>query len=236
MSLKFILLAGGVLLAASSFSQVLADSVADFSSTQGQGGWFYGYYDKTADGGAGAVYDHTTDFKLMTLYKFPHSMNLFAPRPAWTVNDTATGVWTMLWNDGGHPNGLTGTSGRTAVEHFPIRRWVSTYAGTITISGSISKIDTSSASNGTAFRLRKNSVNIANDGPVTSATPVNYSVTVVAAVGDVFDLTLDSWMANCAGDSSKLTMHVVQAVPEPVTLTSMTLGLALLVRRRKRQK
>ena len=39
----------------------LADSVADFSGVQGQGGWYYGYRNFTADGGA-IHYDPDTTF------------------------------------------------------------------------------------------------------------------------------------------------------------------------------
>src|SRR5947207_8054341 len=38
----------------------LANSVAEFSSTQGSNNWFYGYWDKTSDGNG--IYEPTTDF------------------------------------------------------------------------------------------------------------------------------------------------------------------------------
>ena len=44
----------------------LADSVADFSGTQGQGGWFYGYYRRSGDTGG---YDANADFRQMTTFR-----------------------------------------------------------------------------------------------------------------------------------------------------------------------
>jgi hypothetical protein len=223
-----------VLMVSAANGQVLVDSVADFSGVQGHKGLFYGYYNKTLDGGASAVYDYTTDFMLMSTFAGSHSLQAFATAPAWVVDDRVGGVWTMLWANGGHPNGILTSGGRQSVEHFAVRRWVSTYTGLVIISGTLAKLDTSSGSNGTAFRLRKNSVNIANGGSVIDSTGLNYSVQTNVVAGDNLDLFLDSWAADDLGDSSKLTMRV-EAVPEPASIFVLAGGLSMILGAKRRK-
>src|SRR5580765_4931448 len=47
-------------------AQTIADSVANFSGTQGSNGWYYGYYDVTGDVVPG--YNPTNDFRQFTIW------------------------------------------------------------------------------------------------------------------------------------------------------------------------
>src|SRR5687767_996521 len=47
-------------------AQVVADSVSDFSGTQGANGWYYGYYRRSGDSGG---YNANTDFRQFTTHR-----------------------------------------------------------------------------------------------------------------------------------------------------------------------
>jgi hypothetical protein len=97
---------------------LLADSVADFSGTQGQGGWFYGYWDRTLDG------DH--QYAPAEFTPFPSTPGPFGSDNFWTGTN-----W--LWFNGDPPfTRLTPRGGRPrrprrpcgphrAVGHPPLR-------------------------------------------------------------------------------------------------------------------
>ena len=95
---------------------VLADSVSAFSDVQGQGGWYYGYYQRTRDpDGIYAV----ADFK-----PFPRSNVVYGPENYWngsswsfypTNNPLRVEIAERLMRASGVNSGL---------ETWPIRRWV----------------------------------------------------------------------------------------------------------------
>src|SRR5712692_1305779 len=69
-------------------SGILADSISDFSSTQGQDNWFYGYY---------TVPGFRPSFIQMPYFTSRNG-------GAWAESTTQP-PWTLLWQEGGHPNG-----------------------------------------------------------------------------------------------------------------------------------
>lgn len=83
----------------------LADSVQDFSATQHQKGWEYGYF---AGGDPG-------QFKNDLIFDATNSM--------WHHDGAFWPPWTAIWSNGGHPNGADSPRG---VE-YSVRRW--TYTG-----------------------------------------------------------------------------------------------------------
>jgi len=207
--------------------QILADSISQFSGTQGQSGWNYGYYDKTGDTPP-PVYA-LSDFQLMTQYD----------GTTWWVNNvdnTTTGFFTRLYATGGHSNGLDNYPGRTRAlrEHFAVRRWTSTYSGLVQIDIKHHKIDP--AGSGTNFILYRNAAALFNPNfGNMSTSPTNYTFTTNIASGDKLDLFLDSWMAQDANDNSHLSMKIT-VVPEPMTLSALAVGASALVRRRRARK
>lgn len=110
----------------------VADSVAEFSGTQGQDGWFYGYYNRTTDGDG--VYQPAN------FTQFPRGAGAWSAANFW---DAASNRW--KWFNGSppwteilpslvHPNGTN--SGQ---EHWVVRRWVSDFTGPVVISGHLAK-------------------------------------------------------------------------------------------------
>jgi autotransporter-associated beta strand protein len=123
------ILACAVLSCRNTNAAVLADSVVDFSGSQGQGGWYYGYYDGDLT---------TASFKLLPNYD---STGGIFGYPAWYVQAGAGGYWTSLTESGGSPNGRDGNQGRLRTEQWAVRRWVSDASGLVDISGSFRSLN-----------------------------------------------------------------------------------------------
>lgn len=135
-------------------SQVVADSVSGFSGEQGANGWFYGYWDYTAD--ADKSYDQAADFRLLRNFG-SDPINQLSARPElgtgklWTLQDGV--YYTSLWAGGGHPNGAMDLGTRAQVEHWAVRRWVSTTQGPVTISGHAAKVLATNWGGGVQVRI-----------------------------------------------------------------------------------
>ena len=100
----------------------IADSAAEFGETQGENGWFYGYYDQGAD--QDGSYDPTTDFTAMefcgeSTWRPGEVCGLTRDQPGfrWTEN--------LAW-------GLQHPETMPDVE-LPVRRWVSDASGPATL-------------------------------------------------------------------------------------------------------
>jgi hypothetical protein len=117
-------------------ARLLADSVADFSLTQGEHGWYYGY-----DDGSLTNFAFMTRTSVITAY-VPATNDVW---DCW-VNDTAH--WTQLFQLGGHPNGTATSPPSVPLLQRAVRRWLSTFEGDVTISGELAKIDVVVGSNG----------------------------------------------------------------------------------------
>ncbi len=101
---------------------VLADSMDDWSTsgTQGENGWFNGYYNLTLDAEPG--YSDVDDFIEFAPGQFVGGL--------WDLTTAATGPWTELGRENTHPNG---TNSAPNQEHWTIRRWVSDVSGPVAI-------------------------------------------------------------------------------------------------------
>lgn len=62
----------------------------------------------------------------------------FTTGQLWTLQDGL--YYTALWAEGGSANGTTKLARQAKVEHWVVRRWVSTFNGPVTISGHAAKI------------------------------------------------------------------------------------------------
>ena len=110
----------------------VANSTNQFSGTQGQDGWFYGYWDRKND--ADGVYAPAE------FLAFPNDGGAFSVNNFWTGS-----AWDWF---GGNPpfTELTRTSGQptapngnpASADHWVIRRYVSTQAGPLAITGTLS--------------------------------------------------------------------------------------------------
>lgn len=122
-------------------AEVVADSVSGFSGEQGAGGWFYGYWDRSAD--PDGRYDPATDFQLLRHFG-TDPINQLSGRSEFTVGELwnlEDGLYyTSLWAEGGHPHGTMPLGSHAQVEQWAVRRWVSTIDGSVTISGHAGKV------------------------------------------------------------------------------------------------
>lgn len=124
-------------LAASSLSvaEQVGSSVGDFSGVQGQGGWTYGYYDRTAD--------PDNQYTAAEFEAFPAH---YWTGTLWDWPD-GNPPWTQLRAHSGHPNGAP-----WAPDHWAVRRWTSTQTGPLSVCGRFAKIDPGGG-NGTTCRV-----------------------------------------------------------------------------------
>ena len=196
---------------------VVADSVKGFSGKQGKNGWWYGYWDGSAD--PDGAYAPATDFE-----KFPSSDGEDGEEGEgeesfWTGStwDWPKGnpPWTELNAQGGHPNGTN-----TGPLHWAIRRWVSDVDGTVRITGTVA--NPSANGDGVVCRILVDGQEILAEA--VDGTSVAYQVFATLTVGATIDFTLDPGPANNDGsDGSTFTARIeagdfetpAQAVGEP---------------------
>lgn len=121
--------------------ETVADSVRGFSGTQGANGWYYGYWDRSAD--PDKSYSQAADFQLLRHFGRDPLNNLsgrseFTTGELWNLQDGL--YYTSLWAEGGHPNGTMELGTYAQAEQWVVRRWVSTTKGSVTISGHAGKV------------------------------------------------------------------------------------------------
>ena len=122
------------------FANIIADSVKGFSGTQGGNGWWYGYWDQTADDDR--VYSQQDDLSLLDHFGADRINGLsghseFTTGELWYLEDGR--FYTSLWAEGGHPHGTMDLGVYARAEHWVVRRWVSTTDGHVDIRGHAGK-------------------------------------------------------------------------------------------------
>ncbi len=185
--------------------RLLADSVADFSLTQGERGWYYGY---DTDG----LLDN---FTLMTR-KSVITQYVPASNDVWDcwANDTAH--WTQIFQLGAHPNGTITSIPSNSILQRAVRRWVSTFAGDVTISGEVAKIDVVPGSNGVDASVYVDGKSVYNtliggeDGGGRA-----YKVVAALHVGSTVDFVLDPLEGDDHHDLSRFTGILVRVDTGP---------------------
>ncbi|HNQ90674.1 MAG TPA: hypothetical protein PKM73_18825 [Verrucomicrobiota bacterium] len=101
--------AAWVLTSGSVRADIIADSQAEFSGTQGDQGWLYGYRDVTADG-KGIDYDPAADFLPFDEWAWTGG--------AWDPNTAGGAPWTYVGAVDLHPNGPN-----SGGHQWAVRRW-----------------------------------------------------------------------------------------------------------------
>jgi hypothetical protein len=194
---------------------IVADSIADFSGTQGQNSWRYGYQ-------AGSL----SDYSAASFLEFEYFSGT-----SWKLNkDSNSAPWTQLWADGGHPDGTNSETARIAV-----RRWVSEIDGKVSITGVFAD-----AGGGYWDGVRGA---IFVDGTQAWSTSIaeggstNFSFGASVARGSRVDFVLDPNGTDYA-DSTRFSARITSAVPEPETYAMLLAGLGLMggIARRRKQK
>jgi hypothetical protein len=173
--------------AGASFTPVfLASSVDQFSGTQGQNGWSYGYWNKKAD--SDGIYTATKDF-----VPFPRSTGAFGPANYWTGTlwDWPSGnpPWIELSASGGHPSGDANNV------HWVIRRYVSPTNGTLRITGTIAHSGT--CGDGVIVRILVSGQ--AAWSQSLQGTSSGYTTLVTVTNGAPIDFAIDPGSANSDG-------------------------------------
>ena len=162
-----------------------ADSVVDFSGTQGRSNWFYGYWSKTLD--ADQVYA-------------PAEFVPFAD-DAWRGNP---GGWdpvlsgaplTQITSTGAQPNGSN-----NGEEQWAIRRYLSTTEGTVRISGTIAHPG-DACGDGTVVRIIVDGKELFRRAVFHAS--IGYSILVPVRLGSTVDFALES---GALGDACETTI------------------------------
>jgi hypothetical protein len=158
-------------------STVLADSDGDWESgAMGQHYWLFGYYNRTAD--SDGVYQHASDFN----YLDPNWGMLAG---AWNLglpgNLAANPPWTRIGRQDVHPSGAS-----NGAEHWPMRRWISTYTGDVTIEFHLRKANV--AGGGISGKIFHNGAELFSQA-IAGNDQVGFRVQVNATLsrGDVLD-------------------------------------------------
>ncbi|OCR01555.1 hypothetical protein BCD67_18875 [Oscillatoriales cyanobacterium USR001] len=211
---------------ANAASLTIADSVSEFSGTQGQNNWYYGYYDRSLT---------STDFKQMTQFN-----------GTWFVQQGT--YLSLLASTGGHPNGKAPTGYRLPVIQWVVRRWVSEVDGDIQILGNLAKSDT-------YFNGRQDSITgsiFINGVPIWSqyiapndGYGVNYNLNTAITKGSFVDFAINP-NGNDLNDTTRFTATITtdvsesEPVPEPTTilgtLAFSTFAARWRMKRKQQQK
>jgi hypothetical protein len=178
---------------------VIADSVSEFSATQGQYNWYYGYYD-----GDGSLPYSNEDFELFPQFDGSE----------WYIQRDWQGspwYWTALWDRGGHPNGIITSGGSEPKEHWAVRRWISGITGPTTITGRLSKIQTVAGDGITGCILIDGQVVWSQHVAYNDALGVNYRIVVDVNVGSLVDFAIAPNTSDWA-DGSEFTAVICHTI------------------------
>ena len=193
-------------------SEVVADSVADFSDVQGLNNWYYGYY----DGDPPAPFT-PSDFELLPQF-FDGE---------WEIDNAPGGFWTQVGATRFHPNG-TFTSGlRQPVVHWAVRRWVSDVAGRHLIRGILEDENPFvGPGNGIVAYIFVDDLEVFTYS-LDEAQSTSYSLEVNLSAGAIVDFAVDPRMGSDLTDSTRFTAQIV--VPEPPGLVAVFACAGLLM-------
>lgn len=172
------------------YRAIVADSKADFSGAQWQGGWRYGYFP------AGRVNQFV-------------ELPLFNPQTQQWKHQLSSPPFTSVHAGGAHPNGIN-----HGADEWAVRRWMSTVSGAGEIRGHIARATPNAEAGGVFTRIYQNHKLIYEHylAPADS-TGVDYVVPVKLTAGDAIDFAVAADGADSyAGTTFNAT---VMTVPVP---------------------
>lgn len=170
---------------------IVAASVPEFSGEQGQNNWYYGYV-------------------------APATGPDFIPMPQfagdWFVDRTR--YWTVINTAGGHPNGMIG--GKTPIEHWAVRRWVSEVSGNITIYISLAKADTGGG-NGIEGRVVIGGTTVFSKViAFNDSLGIDTAISANVKLGSTVDFVIDPLDSNDLYDETRFTAIITtESAPPP---------------------
>lgn len=181
-----------------SVAEQIASSVVDFSGVQGQGGWTYGYYDRTADPDnaytAAEFMAFPADYWTGTLWDFPGG----------------NPPYTQIRAHSAHPNGSP-----FGAQHWAIRRWTSAAAGSVTICGRFAKVD-DGGGNGTTCRVIVEGEELFTALIAYNDTDgITFDLDVAVEPGTRIDFAVDSLGTNGSRDTLNDSSRLSSAIFTP---------------------
>jgi hypothetical protein len=183
-------------------SAIIADANAEFSGTQGSGGWYYGYYNRTEDldeGGDG-IYDDPEFTRFRGGENSPIGPGNDWYWSYWDLSDAAP--WTEITSTTMYPNASKN------VEHFAMVRWVSDKDGVAKLTGSFRKM--SQQGDGIIGRLYHNGEQIFSQHVTTDQVDFEIMINNMKD-NDKFDFAVDygsDYGGNDAQDDTAYTFFV----------------------------
>ena len=171
--------------------QLIADSIRDFSDTQGANNWFYGFYSGpfTPDG-----------FTQMNAFDGSNwAVDLSAPSPFF---------WTRLSVNDGHPNGTITSGGRDPVEQWPVRRYVNQVEGRVRITMAIGDPIGGSTGNGVVGRVFVSNREVFTVAVPPQARVQTYSFCEDVSQDDTFDFAIDPNASDDRGDTTEFSIVI----------------------------
>lgn len=192
--LTFLLLLCALLLAnpvsAKADTEVIADSVSEFSPTQGQNNWYYGYKeDQLSNPFEEMEYDSNKDI-----------WKVIVKPPSQAKYKTKLSAKRAV------PNALEPKSGNTAAKQFPVRRWISEVDGEITISGELASKSVSKGGDGVKGYILVNGQRIWSES-ARGSQPIEYTVKTTVKKGDPVEFAISS-KRNDAFDNTKFIAQI----------------------------
>lgn len=186
------------------------DSGAEFSGTQGTGGWTYGYYTTAGD---------ANSFTQFTSFD---SLNA----PQWWQESATKAPWTLLWDTGGHPD--------SASDHWAVRRWTSTTAGNLNMGIQYQ----AEGSGDTLVHVIVDGTELFSNTSTTNLQTWD-TTSAQVNVGSFVDFAISA-NGSDVGDSTRFTAQgfVVSSVPEPESYAMLLAGMGVvgaIARRRNRK-
>ena len=164
----------------------IADSEGEFSDTQGQDNWYYGYYD-----GDDPCLSPWSNADFEQLPDFGDSW-YFEP------------YWTSLWDEGGHPH--------MSPEHWAVRRWISEVDGQVRITGELAKIDDTCGNGIVGHIIVDGNQEWAQYIRYDDPNGVEYGVDVDVSIGSLVDFAIDPYdNADC--DGTRFTANIAEIPP-----------------------
>lgn len=206
----------------------IADSINEFSKTQGQDNWFYGYY----DGDSSNPFSNdplNDDFEQLPVYaqggwrfhSLPQQVNPF--------------YWTRITTNGGQPNGPGSVGVNLPDEHWTTRRWLSEVDGEINISGTLAKENPNGGDGITGIILIDGLEVFSQPIAFNDIIGIDYSVNAFVNIGSLVDFVIKPGTNSTSDVTIFNTTIDLVTVPEPSTIIFFGIGsLYLICIRRKR--
>jgi hypothetical protein len=205
---------------------IIANSVTDFSGTQGENGWYYGYYSGSLTPDTFRQFPNYSPTAILSHGNGPQTGDA-----AWYLQLGVGGYWTQLWSNGGHPNGTDGNWGAAKIEQWAVRRWQSETAGSITISGSIGS---GNGGNMNVLILDNGSQILAEQVPSLQTT---YSLSTNVSVGSDIDFVIAPSNGSEVNGATVFTGEITATpTPEPSTFVFLSVGTVTLLGYRWRRR